>query len=120
MPIERTLFKDQTRRSVYEGLRAVPVVKRGICNCESFTFKEWVDNLEERLAQYLIDHLELPEPEEVLKTKREFGTIKVQPSLLNPNCWNVYEDGMKRMSFYGDDAQQKATKWAADYLNGII
>jgi len=120
MPTEGTLFADQADRSLYERLRAVFTVKRDICSCEAFNFGQWVEDLEKRLAMHLIDHPEPLEPVEVLKTKREFGTIKVEPSLLNSNCWNVYEDGMKRMSFYGDDAQQKATKWAADYLNGII
>lgn len=85
------------------------------------TFEDWADDLELRLNQWLAEHPEEysgEAPEEIVRPKR--GVITVNPDPRREQWWCVYEDGIKRMAFFGSDAQQRATKWAADFLNGLI
>ena len=120
--------QDQDYRPIYDWLRTV-LLGGLVREPQGYTDKQkrfwnWTIDLDKRLNEWLKDH---PEPIRILPylgntvrkllSSSEIKTkVEVLESLYLPGCWCVWLNAVKVNSFFGPDAQQRATKFAGELL----
>ena len=82
-------------------------------------FRDWKKDIDRRCAEHLANHPEQPkkEPQKQLPASTSLK-VSVLESSITPGVWSVYRGLNRLVTFYSQNAQQQATKFAGELLNG--